>query len=111
MDNSSELGMDNHYGAFFGRYFVLTFRALPGLLGADKAGAERGILVLCDHYGDFDFGCASSEDICSVYISCWGGCSYRGCGWCLCLNGLEQHSSFELKSSRFTDALGASAFQ
>jgi hypothetical protein len=63
MDNSTHLGMDDPFGHIFGGPSRCTFGALLGLLGTDKAGTKRCILVLRNSRCDLDFGVAGSEDI------------------------------------------------
>jgi hypothetical protein len=72
MDNSAQFGMDNHFGLNFGGPSIHTFRALPSLLGEDKAGTQRGILVLHNSKRDFDFA-AGAGDVLGAICGCCGG--------------------------------------
>jgi len=67
MDSWTQLWVDSRFGTIFGGCPILSFGALLGLLGANKAGTQCGILVLPDSHRDFDLDVCSKDVSSSIY--------------------------------------------
>jgi len=69
MDSWTQLRVDDHLGPILRGNHIPGARTLPGLLGAHKAGAEPGVLVLFDPHHDLSFDVRSEGALGSIHAS------------------------------------------